>query len=173
MRNARDALAGEVSQQAADEVSPAGLGLVKKYRKLVAIRSPQNLFMLEKALAETDPQTTGVVVMTASNAAFDGQIGQHAYTASKGGVAAMTLPLARDLARHGIRVVTIAPGPHDTPMLARLRDDIRASLESQVPFPKRLGQAEDFAGLVRHVLENEYLNGETIRLDGALRMGPR
>jgi NAD(P)-dependent dehydrogenase (short-subunit alcohol dehydrogenase family) len=111
--------------------------------------------------------------MTASNAAFDGQIGQHAYTASKAGVAGMTLPLARDLARHGIRVVTIAPGPHDTPMLDRLRDDIRTSLESQVPFPKRLGRAEDFAGLVRHALENEYLNGETIRLDGALRMGPR
>ncbi len=129
-----------------------------------------------RRLAENEPDeagTRGVVVMTASNAAFDGQIGQHAYTASKAGVAGMTLPLARDLARHGIRVVTIAPGPHDTPMLARLRDDIRASLESQVPFPKRLGHADDFAGLVRHVIENEYLNGETIRLDGALRMGPR
>ena len=129
-----------------------------------------------RRLAENEPDeagTRGVVVMTASNAAFDGQIGQHAYTASKAGVAGMTLPLARDLARLGIRVVTIAPGPHDTPMLARLRDDIRASLESQVPFPKRLGRAEDYAGLVRHVIENEYLNGETIRLDGALRMGPR
>ncbi len=115
----------------------------------------------------------GVVVNTASNAAFDGQIGQAAYSASKGGVAAMTLPLARDLGSLGIRVVTIAPGPADTPMLARLRDDIRSSLEQQVPFPKRLGKAEDFAALVKHIVENEYLNGEVIRLDGALRMGPR
>jgi NAD(P)-dependent dehydrogenase (short-subunit alcohol dehydrogenase family) len=115
----------------------------------------------------------GVIVNTASNAAFDGQIGQAAYSASKGGVAAMTLPLARDLGSLGIRVVTIAPGPADTPMLARLRDDIRASLEQQVPFPKRLGRAEDFAALVRHIVENAYLNGEVIRLDGALRMGPR
>ena len=115
----------------------------------------------------------GVIVNTASNAAFDGQIGQAAYSASKGGVAAMTLPLARDLGSLGIRVVTIAPGPADTPMLARLRDDIRASLEEQVPFPKRLGSAGDFAALVRHIVENRYLNGEVIRLDGALRMGPR
>jgi NAD(P)-dependent dehydrogenase (short-subunit alcohol dehydrogenase family) len=115
----------------------------------------------------------GVVVNTASNAAFDGQIGQAAYSASKGGVAAMTLPLARDLGSLGIRVVTIAPGPADTPMLARLRDDIRRSLEEQIPFPKRLARPEDFAALVRHVVENEYLNGEVIRLDGALRMGPR
>jgi len=115
----------------------------------------------------------GVIVNTASNAAYDGQIGQAAYTASKGGVAAMTLPLARDLGSLGIRVVTIAPGPADTPMLARLRDDIRASLEQQVPFPKRLGRPDDFAALVRHIVENDYLNGEVIRLDGALRMGPR
>jgi NAD(P)-dependent dehydrogenase (short-subunit alcohol dehydrogenase family) len=126
------------------------------------------------AANEPDPGgERGVIVNTASNAAFDGQIGQAAYSASKGGVAAMTLPLARDLGSLGIRVVTIAPGPADTPMLARLRDDIRASLEQQVPFPKRLGRAADFAALVRHILENEYLNGEVIRLDGALRMGPR
>jgi NAD(P)-dependent dehydrogenase (short-subunit alcohol dehydrogenase family) len=149
------------------------------FRRIVEVNLVGTFLSVKHAarrLAENEPDengTRGVVVMTASNAAFDGQIGQHAYTASKAGVAGMTLPLARDLARHGIRVVTIAPGPHDTPMLARLRDDIRASLESQVPFPKRLGRAEDFAGLVRHVLENEYLNGETIRLDGALRMGPR
>ncbi|MHB8642219.1 MAG: SDR family NAD(P)-dependent oxidoreductase [Gaiellaceae bacterium] len=115
----------------------------------------------------------GVIVNTASNAAFDGQIGQAAYTASKAGVAGMTLPLARDLARHGIRVVTIAPGPMDTPMLSRLRDDIRESLEAQIPYPSRLGRAEEYAALVRHIVENDYLNGETIRLDGALRMGPR
>ena len=117
--------------------------------------------------------TRGVIVNTASNAAFDGQIGQAAYSASKAGVAGMTLPIARDLGSRGIRVVTIAPGPADTPMLARMRDDIRQSLESQIPFPKRLGRASNFAALVKHILENEYLNGEVIRLDAALRMGPR
>ena len=124
-------------------------------------------------MAQNEGEETGVIVNTASNAAFDGQIGQTAYSASKGGVVALTLPLARELARDGIRVCTIAPGPHDTPMLALLREDIRSSLEAQVPFPKRLGSPEDFAGLVVHIVENEYLNGEVIRLDGALRMGPR
>ena len=117
--------------------------------------------------------TRGVIVNTASNAAYDGQIGQAAYSASKAGVAGMTLPVARDLASKGIRVVTIAPGPSDTPMLGPMREDIRESLVSQIPFPKRLGRAEDFAALVKHIVENEYLNGEVIRLDGALRMGPR
>ena len=127
-------------------------------------------------MAENEPDeegTRGVVVNTASNAAFDGQIGQAAYSASKAGVAGMTLPIARDLASAGIRVVTIAPGPSDTPMLGPMRDDIRESLVSQIPFPKRLGRAEDFAALVQHIVENDYLNGEVIRLDGALRMGPR
>jgi NAD(P)-dependent dehydrogenase (short-subunit alcohol dehydrogenase family) len=127
-------------------------------------------------MAENEPDeegTRGVVVNTASNAAFDGQIGQAAYSASKAGVAGMTLPIARDLASKGIRVVTIAPGPSDTPMLGPMREDIRDSLTSQIPFPKRLGRAEDFAALVKHIVENEYLNGEVIRLDGALRMGPR
>ena len=126
------------------------------------------------AAGEADEEgTRGVIVNTASNAAFDGQIGQAAYSASKAGVAGMTLPIARDLGKFGIRVCTIAPGPADTPMLSRLRDDIRESLESQIPFPKRLGRPADFAALVKHIVENEYLNGETIRLDGALRMGPR
>ena len=126
------------------------------------------------AAGEPDEEgTRGVIVNTASNAAFDGQIGQAAYSASKAGVAGMTLPVARDLGKFGIRVCTIAPGPADTPMLSRLRDDIRESLESQIPFPKRLGRPADFAALVKHIVENEYLNGETIRLDGALRMGPR
>ena len=127
-------------------------------------------------MAENEPDeegTRGVVVNTASNAAFDGQIGQAAYSASKAGVAGMTLPIARDHASKGIRVVTIAPGPSDTPMLGPMREDIRESLTAQIPFPKRLGRAEDFAALVKHILENEYLNGEVIRLDGALRMGPR
>jgi NAD(P)-dependent dehydrogenase (short-subunit alcohol dehydrogenase family) len=115
----------------------------------------------------------GVVVNTASVAAFDGQIGQAAYAASKGGVAAMTLPLARELARLGIRVVTIAPGIFDTPMLAGLPEEARKSLGQQVPFPSRLGDPAEFALLVEHVVRNPMLNGETIRLDGALRMAPR
>jgi NAD(P)-dependent dehydrogenase (short-subunit alcohol dehydrogenase family) len=115
----------------------------------------------------------GVIVNTASNAAYDGQIGQAAYAASKGGVVSLTLPIARELGRHGIRVMTIAPGPADTPMLALLREDVRQSLEAQIPFPSRLGRPGEYAALVKHIVENAYLNGEVIRLDGALRMGPR
>jgi NAD(P)-dependent dehydrogenase (short-subunit alcohol dehydrogenase family) len=115
----------------------------------------------------------GVIVNTASIAAFNGQIGQAAYAASKGGVAAMTLPLARELARYGIRVMTIAPGIFDTPMLAGLPEPARGSLAAQIPFPARLGRPEEYAALVRHIVENEMLNGEVIRLDGALRMTAR
>jgi len=115
----------------------------------------------------------GVVVCTASVAAFEGQIGQEAYSASKGGVAAMTLPLARDLADRLIRVVTIAPGLFDTPMLAGLPEEARASLGAQVPHPSRLGRPAEYAALVGHILANPMLNGEVIRLDGALRMAPR
>jgi NAD(P)-dependent dehydrogenase (short-subunit alcohol dehydrogenase family) len=115
----------------------------------------------------------GVVVNTASVAAFDGQIGQAAYAASKGGVAALTLPAARELARHGIRVVTIAPGIFETPMLRGLPADVQRALGESVPFPRRLGRPEEYAALVRHILENPMLNGETIRLDGALRMAPQ
>jgi NAD(P)-dependent dehydrogenase (short-subunit alcohol dehydrogenase family) len=115
----------------------------------------------------------GVIVNTASIAAFDGQVGQPAYAASKGGVAAMTLPLAREFAPHGIRVVTIAPGLFKTPMMGILPDEVQASLAASVPFPARLGQAEEYAALVRHIIDNAMLNGETIRLDGALRMAPR
>ena len=115
----------------------------------------------------------GVVVNTASIAAFDGQVGQAAYSASKGGVVGMTLPLARDLADKMIRVVTIAPGTFDTPMLAGLPDEARASLGAQVPHPARLGDPVEYAALVAHVVANSMLNGEVIRLDGALRMSPR
>jgi NAD(P)-dependent dehydrogenase (short-subunit alcohol dehydrogenase family) len=115
----------------------------------------------------------GVVVMTASVAAFEGQIGQVAYSASKGGVVAMTLPAARELARSGVRVVTVAPGTFDTPLLAGLPEPARQSLAQQVPFPSRLGRPDEFAALVRHIIENAMLNGEVIRLDGALRMGPK
>jgi NAD(P)-dependent dehydrogenase (short-subunit alcohol dehydrogenase family) len=150
-----------------------------RFRRIVEVNliGTFNVLALGAAkMAENTPDeegTRGVVVNTASNAAFDGQIGQAAYSASKAGVAGMTLPVARDLASKGIRVCTIAPGPSDTPMLGPMRDDIRESLVSQIPFPKRLGRAEDFAALVKHIVENEYLNGEVIRLDAALRMGPR
>src|SRR5437667_416222 len=115
----------------------------------------------------------GVIVNTSSVAAFDGQIGQAAYAASKGGIVSLTLPLARDLARSGIRVAAIAPGIFDTPLLAGLPEAARQSLGQQVPCPSRLGRPEEFAALVRHIVENEMLNGEVIRLDGALRMGPK
>ncbi|MCC6366661.1 MAG: SDR family NAD(P)-dependent oxidoreductase [Bryobacterales bacterium] len=115
----------------------------------------------------------GVIVNTASIAAFDGQIGQAAYSASKGGVVGMTLPIARDLARHGIRVMTIAPGIFETPMLGALSEEVRASLGAQVPFPPRLGRPEEYARLAREIIENTMLNGEVIRLDGALRMAPK
>lgn len=115
----------------------------------------------------------GVVVNTASVAAFDGQIGQAAYAASKGGVAALTLPAARELARHGIRVVTIAPGIFGTPMMAGLPQEVQDSLGANVPFPPRLGDPAEYAALVRHIVENQMLNGEVIRLDGALRMAPK
>jgi NAD(P)-dependent dehydrogenase (short-subunit alcohol dehydrogenase family) len=115
----------------------------------------------------------GVIVNTASVAAFDGQIGQAAYSASKGGIVGMTLPIARDLAEWGIRVVTIAPGIFDTPLLYTLPEPVRASLGKQVPFPPRLGRPEEYAALVAHIVENVMLNAETIRLDGGIRMAPR
>lgn len=115
----------------------------------------------------------GVIVMTASIAAFDGQIGQAAYSASKGGVVAMTLPLARELARYGIRVMTIAPGVFHTPLLAGLPEAALQSLSQQAPFPPRLGKPEEYAALVQHIIENNMLNGETIRIDAAMRMAAR
>ena len=115
----------------------------------------------------------GVIVNTSSVASMDGQIGQAAYAASKAGVNGMTLPVARELAKFGIRVMTIAPGIFDTPMLRGMSDEIRASLGAQVPFPSRLGAPEEYAALVRHIVENEMLNGEVIRLDGAIRMAPK
>ena len=115
----------------------------------------------------------GVIVNTASVAAFDGQIGQAAYSASKGGIVAMTLPIAREFARMGVRVMTIAPGTFDTPLLSALPEAARESLAQQVPFPSRLGRPAEYAALVRHIFENEMLNGEVIRIDGAIRMAPK
>ena len=115
----------------------------------------------------------GVIVNTASVAAFDGQIGQAAYAASKGGIVGMTLPIARELARYGIRVMTIAPGIFHTPMMASLPDDVQQALGKMVPFPPRLGRAQEFASLVGEIIRNPMLNGEVIRLDGAIRMAPK
>ncbi|GAB2742518.1 3-hydroxyacyl-CoA dehydrogenase [Salinifilum aidingensis] len=126
-------------------------------------------------MAATEPVDgeRGVIVDTASVAAFDGQIGQPAYAASKGGVAAMTLPLARELARHLIRVTSIAPGIFETPMVAGLPQEAQDSLSQQIPHPSRLGRPEEYAALAAHIVDNTMLNGETIRLDGAVRMGPK
>jgi len=115
----------------------------------------------------------GVIVDTASVAAFDGQIGQAAYAASKGGIVAMTLPIAREFARFGIRVMTIAPGIFETPLLGSMSREVQESLGQQVPFPPRLGQPSEYAALVKHIVENQMLNGEVIRLDGAIRMAPK
>jgi NAD(P)-dependent dehydrogenase (short-subunit alcohol dehydrogenase family) len=159
-----------------DDDGPFPLDL---FRRIVDVNltGTFNVIRLAAArMARNEPDENGargVIVNTASNAAYEGQIGQAAYSASKGGVVSMTLPIARELGRYGIRVATIAPGPADTPMLGQLRDDIRQSLEAQIPFPPRLGRPEEFAALVRHIIENDYLNGEVIRLDGALRMAPR
>lgn len=134
------------------------------------------LRLCAEAMARNTPGTDGergVIVNTASIAAFDGQIGQAAYAASKGGVAALTLPAARELARSGIRVMTIAPGTFATPMMTGMPQEVQDALGAAVPFPSRLGRAEEFAALVGHIFANRMLNGEVIRLDGALRMPPR
>ncbi len=128
------------------------------------------------AMSQGQPNAAGergVIVNTASVAAFDGQIGQAAYAASKGGIVGMTLPIAREFARIGVRVMTIAPGTFDTPLLAGLPEAARQSLAQQVPFPSRLGRPSEYAALVKHIVENEMLNGEVIRLDGAIRMAPK
>ncbi len=128
------------------------------------------------AMANNEPNDggeRGVIICTASVAAYDGQIGQAAYAASKGGLVGMTLPIARELARTGIRINTIAPGIFGTPMLGGMSDEIQQSLAAAVPFPKRLGTPEDYAKLAQHIFENDMLNGETIRLDGAIRLAPK
>ncbi|MCW5626005.1 MAG: 3-hydroxyacyl-CoA dehydrogenase [Burkholderiales bacterium] len=152
---------------------------LEKFARIVSINLIGTFNMIRLAAeAMTRDQTgtggeRGVIVNTASVAAFDGQIGQAAYSASKAGVVGMTLPIARELARFGIRVCTIAPGLFETPMMAGLPPEAQQSLAAQVPFPPRLGRPREFANLVRHIVENEMLNGETIRLDGAIRMGPK
>jgi len=149
------------------------------FARVVAVNLTGTFNMIRLAAAamrgnEPDPEgERGVIVNTASIAAYDGQVGQAAYAASKGGIVGMTLPLARDLARDGIRVMTVAPGLFGTPMMLGLPADVQDGLGRSVPFPPRLGRPEEFAALVRHILENAMLNGEVIRLDGAVRMAPR
>ncbi|SKB06008.1 SDR family NAD(P)-dependent oxidoreductase [Aeromicrobium choanae] len=149
------------------------------YAKVVQINLVGTFTVLalgSEAIAATEPDEhgqRGVIVNTASIAAYDGQVGQVAYASSKGGVVGMTLPAARDLAQHGIRVCTIAPGIVDTPMLATVSDEFRAGLAAGVPFPQRLCSPAEYAQLVTMVVDHDYLNGETIRMDGALRMAPR
>ncbi|BBX72450.1 3-hydroxyacyl-CoA dehydrogenase [Mycobacterium shinjukuense] len=148
------------------------------FRKIVDVNLVGTFNVLRlgaERIAKTEPigEERGVLINTASVAAFDGQIGQAAYSASKGGVVGMTLPIARDLASKLIRVVTIAPGLFDTPLLASLPEEARASLGQQVPHPSRLGDPDEYAALAVHIIENPMLNGEVIRLDGAIRMAPR
>lgn len=172
-------------------VSAAGVGLAEKilgkegphglesFRRVLEVNLLGTFNVLRLAawaMRENPPDAEGqrgVIVNTASVAAFEGQIGQAAYAASKGGVVALTLPAARELAGWGIRVVTVAPGLFDTPLLQGLPEKAKASLAAQVPFPPRLGRPEEYAALVLHILENPMLNGEVVRLDGALRMAPR
>ena len=159
-----------------------GVFPLEAFRKIVDINLVGTFNVLRLAaerIAKTDPigppdtQERGVIVNTASVAAFDGQIGQAAYSASKGGVVGMTLPIARDLASHLIRVVTVAPGLFNTPLLAGLPEPARESWGKQVPHPSRLGKPDEYGALAVHIIENPMLNGEVIRLDGAIRMAPR
>jgi NAD(P)-dependent dehydrogenase (short-subunit alcohol dehydrogenase family) len=156
--------------------APADLAAFERILRVNLIGTYNVASRAAAVMAGTDPGEDGergVIVNTASIAAFEGQIGQTAYAASKGGVVALTLPMARDLSSVGIRVNTIAPGIVDTKLLGGLDDDMRAALAAGVPFPKRLGQPDDFAALAMAIIDNGYLNGETIRMDGALRMPPR
>jgi NAD(P)-dependent dehydrogenase (short-subunit alcohol dehydrogenase family) len=155
---------------------PHALDMFTKVLQVNLIGTFNTLRLAANAMAKNTPKEEkerGVIINTASIAAFDGQIGQAAYSASKGGVVGMTLPIARDLASLGIRVCTIAPGTFDTPMLALLPQEHRDALGAGIPFPSRLGKPSEFAALAKHIVENPMLNGETIRLDGALRMPPK
>lgn len=156
---------------------PHDLELFRKVLEVNLLGTFNVIRLASAAVADTDPigedGGRGVVINTASVAAFDGQIGQIAYSASKGGVASMTLPAARDLAKHGIRVLTIAPGLVDTPMFAGVSDEFRKGLSEGIPFPQRLARPDEYAQLAVDLVEHDYLNGETIRMDGSLRMAPR
>jgi len=165
-----------VAERTIGKEAPHDLGRFAKVIGINLIGTFNMIRLAADAMAKAGPNAAGergVIINTASVAAFDGQIGQAAYSASKGGVVGMTLPIARDLSRNGIRVVTIAPGLFLTPMLLGLPKEAQDSLGKQVPFPSRLGKPEEYAALAKHIVENEMLNGETIRLDGAIRMAPK
>jgi NAD(P)-dependent dehydrogenase (short-subunit alcohol dehydrogenase family) len=165
-----------IAEKTLGKNGPHPLALFNKVIQVNLVGTFNVIRLAATAMSQNEPAASGergVIVNTASVAAFDGQIGQPAYAASKGGVVSMTLPIARELARYGIRVMTIAPGTFETPMMAGLPEAARQSLAQQVPFPPRLGRPSEYAALVRHIVENEMLNGEVIRLDGAIRMGPR
>ena len=160
-------------------VGREGAHALDAFRRVIDINLIGTFNMIRlaaEAMAKNEPNAAGergVIVNTASVAAFDGQMGQAAYAASKAGIAGMTLPLARDLARSGIRVMTIAPGIFETPMMGGMPVEVQEALGKMVPFPSRLGKPDEFAMLVRQIVENSYLNGEVIRLDGAIRMQPK
>jgi len=197
--NVADAASAEAAVAAAEKahgparvlVNCAGIGVAKRvigkegpmpfadFNRVIQVNLNGTFNMIRlatTAMSKLEPLSTGergVVINTASVAAYDGQIGQAAYSASKGGIVGMTLPIARELAQFGIRVLTIAPGLFLTPLLANLPQEAQDSLAAAIPFPRRLGQADEFASLAAHMIDNPYLNGEVVRLDGALRMAPR
>jgi NAD(P)-dependent dehydrogenase (short-subunit alcohol dehydrogenase family) len=156
-----------------------GVASLEEFRRVIEINLTGTFNVIRlaaEAISHNEPDEDGergVIILTSSTAAFDGQIGQASYAASKGGVASLTLPLARELGRHGIRVVSLAPGVFETPMMQAAPERVRQSLIEQIPFPRRFGQPVEFAALAAHIFENHMLNGCVLRLDGALRMGPR
>ena len=165
-----------VAERVLGKTGPSSLASFTKVINVNLIGTFNVIRLASAVLAENTPNQDGergVIVNTASVAAFDGQIGQAAYSASKGGIVGMTLPIAREFARFGIRVMTIAPGLFNTPLLGSLPEAARISLGQQVPFPSRLGEPSEYAALAKHIIENPMLNGETIRLDGAIRMAPK
>jgi NAD(P)-dependent dehydrogenase (short-subunit alcohol dehydrogenase family) len=165
-----------VAERVLGKEGPQPLANFNKVIQINLIGTFNVIRLAAAAMAKNEPNDAGergVIVNTASVAAYDGQIGQAAYAASKGAIVGMTLPIAREFARMGVRVMTVAPGTFDTPLLAGLPEAARQSLAQQVPFPSRLGRPAEYAALVRHIFENEMLNGEVIRLDGAIRMAPK
>ncbi len=165
-----------VAEKVLGKQGPTSLASFSKTISVNLIGTYNVIRLAAVAMTENQPEESGergVIINTASVAAFDGQIGQAAYSASKGGIVGMTLPIAREFARYGIRVMTIAPGIFDTPLMASLPKAAQISLAQQVPFPPRLGRPEEYAALAKHIMENVMLNGEVIRLDGGIRMGPR
>jgi NAD(P)-dependent dehydrogenase (short-subunit alcohol dehydrogenase family) len=164
------------AEKTVGKTGPHSLAVYQKVIQVNLVGSFNMIRLAADAMAKNEPETTGergCIISTASVAAYDGQIGQAAYSASKGGVVGMTLPIARDLARNGIRNMTIAPGIFGTPMMFGMPQEVQDALAAAVPFPSRLGTPQDYAKLARHIFENDMLNGEVIRLDGAIRLAPR